>query len=124
MKVQRAQGLVEFAIIGSLFFLLFFVILDGGRAIYTFATVAESVREGAHQAELTDSTDAQVRAAINAHAALLGDLGGTASITPSGSRIANQPVTITVTYQYRTVTPFLSQFGPINFSSTTKVIAE
>jgi Flp pilus assembly protein TadG len=124
VRTQRAQGLVEFAIIGSLFFLLFFVILDGGRAIYTFATVAEAAREGAHQAELTDSTDTQVRAAINAHAALLGDLGGSATITPSGSRTANQPVTITVTYSYRTVTPFLSQFGPINFVSTTKVIAE
>ena len=124
MKVQRAQGLVEFAIIGSLFFLLFFVILDGGRAIYTFATVAEAAREGAHQAELTDSTDAQIRTAINGHTALLGDLGSTATITPSGSRTANQPVTVTVSYQYRTVTPFLSQFGPINFTSTTRVIAE
>ena len=75
MRAQRGQGLVEFALISTVFLLFFFVILDGGRAIYAWATVAESVREGAHAAEMTESTDAQVRSAINSHTGLLGDLG-------------------------------------------------
>ncbi len=116
--------MVEFAGVSIIFFLLFFIILDGGRALYTFATVAEVAREGAHQAEMTETTDAQIRDAINSHAALLGDLGSTAIITPSGSRTALQNVTITVTYQYRTVTPLLRQFGPINFTSSTVVVVE
>ena len=74
--------MVEFAGVSIIFFLLFFIILDGGRALYTWATVAEVVREGAHQAEMTETTDAQIRSAINAHAGLLGDLGSTAMITP------------------------------------------
>ena len=124
MKMQRAQGLVEFAIISTLLLLLFFVILDGGRAIYAWATVAEAVREGAHQAEMVESTDAQVRTAINSHTGLLGDLGAGATITPAFPRTANQTVTITVSYTWRTVTPLLSQFGPVTFTSTTVVIAE
>ncbi len=124
MRMQRAQGLVEFAIISTLFLLFFFVIMDGGRAIYAWATVAEAAREGAHAAEMTESTDAQIRAAINGHTGLLGDLGTSATIAPVTTRIANQTVTVTVTYQYRTVTPFLSQYGPITFTSTTVVIAE
>lgn len=124
MKRQRGQAMVEFAGVSIIFFLLFFIILDGGRALYAFATVAEVAREGAHQAQMTETTDAQIRDAINSHAALLGDLGSTATITPSGSRTAMQNVTITVTYQYRTATPLLSQFGPINFTSSTVVVVE
>jgi Flp pilus assembly protein TadG len=124
MKRQRGQAMVEFAGVSIIFFLLFFIILDGGRALYAYATVAEVVREGAHQAEMTETTDAQIRAAINSHAALLGDLGSTATITPSGTRTAMQTVTITVSYQYRTVTPLLSGFGPINFTGRTVVVVE
>jgi Flp pilus assembly protein TadG len=116
--------MVEFAAISTVFFLLFFIVLDGGRALYAYATVAEAAREGAHAAELTESTDAQIRTQINSHSALLGDLGSTATITPTPIRGAMQTVTITVTYQYRTVTPLLSQFGPITFTSTTVVVVE
>lgn len=124
MKIQRAQAMVEFAAIATLFFLLAFVVLDGGRAIYSYATVAEAAREGAHIAETTDSTDAQIRSAITGHTGLLGDLGSAATITPTPSRTAGQTVTITVTYVYRPVTPLLSAFGPITFTSTTVVVAE
>jgi Flp pilus assembly protein TadG len=124
VRAQRAQALIEFALIGTLFFLLFFVVLDGGRAVYSWATVAEVAREGAHAAELTDSTDAQIRTAINSHSGLLGDVGTGATITPSGSRNPNQTVTVTVTYTFRIITPLLSQFGPITMTSTTVVIAE
>jgi Flp pilus assembly protein TadG len=123
-KLQRGQGMVEFAAISIIFFLLFFVILDGGRALYAYATIEESVREGAHQAQLTETTDAQIRAAINAHSGLLGDLGSTATITPSGSRNALQTVTISTTSQYRTGTPLLSQFGPINLTGRVVVVVE
>jgi Flp pilus assembly protein TadG len=127
MRIRRAQGaqaMVEFAAISFVFFLLFFIVLDGGRALYAYATVAEAAREGAHAAELTESTDAQIRTQINSHSALLGDLGSTATITPTPIRGAMQTVTITVTYQYRTVTPLLSQFGPMTFTSRTVVVVE
>ena len=124
MKRQRAQGTVEFALIGVVFLLFFFVVVDGGRAVYSFQTVAEAARQGAHAAEMTDSTDAQIRAAINAHTGFLGDLGTGATITPTPTRNFNHTVSITVTYQFRMIAPLLSSFGPITFTSTTVVIAE
>ncbi len=124
MRRQRAQALVEFALISSLVFLIFFVILDGGRAIYSYQTVAESSREGAHAAALADSTDAQIRSAINAHSGLLGDLGSTATITPAGTRVAMENATIRVTYRFRMITPLLTQFGPIDFNMQTVVVVE
>jgi Flp pilus assembly protein TadG len=124
MRRQRGQGLVEFALISVLLFLVFFVILDGGRAVNAYQTVAEAAREGAHAAELQDSTDAQIRGAINAHTGLLGDLGSSATITPATSRTAMQTVSVTVTHRFRMITPLLSQFGPINFSASTVVVVE
>jgi Flp pilus assembly protein TadG len=124
MRRQRGQGMVEFAVISVLLFLVFFVVLDGGRAINAYQTVAEAAREGIHAAELQDSTDAQIRTAINAHSGLLGDLGTSATISPVGTRTATQTVTVTVAYQFRMITPLLSQFGPINFSTTTVVTVE
>jgi Flp pilus assembly protein TadG len=116
--------MVEFAVISVLLFLVFFVVLDGGRAINAYQTVAEAAREGIHAAELQDSTDAQIRTAINAHSGLLGDLGTNSTISPVSTRTATQTVTVTVTYQFRMITPLLSQFGPINFSTTTAVTVE
>ena len=124
MRRQGGQGMVEFAVISVLLFLVFFVVLDGGRAINAYQTVAEAAREGIHAAELQDSTDAQIRTAINAHSGLLGDLGTNSTISPVSTRTATQTVTVTVTYQFRMITPLLSQFGPINFSTTTAVIVE
>ena len=124
MKRQKVQGSVEFALVASVLFLFFFVILDGGRLIYTYQTVAEAAREGAHQAEIVESTDANIRSAITGHSGLLGDLGSTATISPTPTRTAKSNVTVTVTYQWRPVTPMLNQFGPINFSASTVVVAE
>lgn len=124
MKRQKAQGSVEFALVASVLFLFFFVILDGGRLIYSYQTVAEAAREGAHQAEIVESTDANIRDAITGHSGLLGDLGATATISPTPSRTAKSNVTVTVTYQWRPVTPMLNQFGPINFTASTVVVAE
>jgi Flp pilus assembly protein TadG len=123
MRRQRAQALVEFALISIVFFLLFFAVIDGGRMIYTYQTVAEAARQGAHQAEMTDSTDAQIRTSINQHTGLLGDLGTGATITPA-TRNSNQTTSVTVTYQFQFIDPLLKSFGPITFTSTTTVIAE
>jgi Flp pilus assembly protein TadG len=124
MNRQKGQGMVEFAVMGVLLFLIFFVILDGGRLINAYQTLAEAAREGIHAAELQDSTDAQIRTAINAHSGLLGDLGSGATISPTGTRTAQQTVTVTVKYQFQMITPLLRQFGPVNLSSTTVVTVE
>ncbi len=124
MTRQRGQAMVEFALIGILLLLLFFVLIDGARAVYAYQTVGEATREGLHSGELIQSSDAQIRTAINSHSGYLGPLGNSATITPATNRTIGANVTITVTYQYRMITPFLGGFGPINISSTSATVVE
>ena len=124
MRRQHAQTMVEFALISIVFLLLFFVVIDGGRMIYSYETVAEAARNGAHIAEMTDSTDPNIRSAVNAHTGFLGDLGTGATINPTPTRNPNQTVSVTVTYSFQFITPLLRTFGPLTFSSTTTVVAE
>lgn len=124
MRWRRGQATVEFALVSILLLLFFFAIIDGARAIYAFTTVGESARRGAHKAELVNASDDQIRAAIDSHSGYLGGLGATATISPATSRTVGQTVVVSVSYQYRAVTPFFSQFGPVTISSQTTVVVE
>jgi Flp pilus assembly protein TadG len=46
-KKTLGQSLVEFAILGPLFFMLVFGIIEGGRLLWTFHTVTNAAKEGA-----------------------------------------------------------------------------
>lgn len=73
MKNQRQSGLatVEFAMVGSLFFLLLFAIIEIGRLLYTWNTLAEVTRRGARVAAVCPKDDPAV-----AHIAIFSSAGG------------------------------------------------
>jgi hypothetical protein len=52
MKRQRAQSAVELALIAIPLFLLIFTIVDFGRAIWAYNSIAQVARQGARYAEL------------------------------------------------------------------------
>jgi TadE-like protein len=52
MKRQRAQSLVEFALVFPIFLLLTFGLLDLGRAVWHYNTLADAARQAARQREL------------------------------------------------------------------------
>lgn len=54
-KTRVGQNLVEFALIGPIFFLLVFGILEGGRLIWTYHTVSNATKEGARFATVRGS---------------------------------------------------------------------
>ena len=54
-KARRGQALVEFALVLPVFLLLIFGIVDAGRLIYTYNTVANAAREGARVAIVNQS---------------------------------------------------------------------
>jgi hypothetical protein len=49
---RRGQGLVEFALVLPVFFLVFFGLFDGGRAVYMNSIVSQAAREGARVASV------------------------------------------------------------------------
>jgi Flp pilus assembly protein TadG len=120
---QGGQALVEFALVAIVLLVFFFAIIDGARAVYAYQTIGESSRAGGHMAQLVGASDAQVRAAVNEHSGMLGDVGAGATISPA-TRVAGGFVTVTVTYKYSPITPLLSGFGPVNMTSKTTVVVE
>lgn len=59
---DRGQSLVEFALLLPLLLLILFGVIDFGRAIFTYSTLAEGARQGDRLA-VVDQTAANVRAA-------------------------------------------------------------
>ena len=56
---ERGQALAEFALVGLTFFVLVFGMLDVGRAVWNYNTLAEATREGVRYAIVhgADSSD-------------------------------------------------------------------
>jgi Flp pilus assembly protein TadG len=65
-KKSTAQSLVEFALIGPLFLLIIFGILEGGRLIWTNHTVGNTTKEGARYATVRGSGSKQADAPATA----------------------------------------------------------
>jgi Flp pilus assembly protein TadG len=55
---ERGQGLVEFALVFPILVLLLFGIVDFGRAIYAYNTVASAARDGVRVAVVNQNTTA------------------------------------------------------------------
>lgn len=52
---RRGQALVEFALVAPIFFLLLFGIVEGGRFVFYYQTLANATREGARFAIVNGS---------------------------------------------------------------------
>lgn len=55
-RTARGQSLVEFALVIPVFILLIFGLIDGGRLVYTYNTVANAARDAARVAIVNQST--------------------------------------------------------------------
>ena len=56
---ERGQALVEFALVSIVFFIFLFGMIDAGRAVWNYNTLAQATREGTRYAIVhgSDSTD-------------------------------------------------------------------
>lgn len=128
---QRQCGLaaLEFAIVAPVFYLLLFVILDGGRMIMAYNTVAHATRQVVRYAVVrgteasqdnlrfgdAPATDAQLNSYLQKYFSSL-DLR--IITTWPTNRNAGQVVTITVEHDFIPVTPFLPSLTLTSASST------
>jgi hypothetical protein len=60
MHRQRAQSLVEFAFVAIPFFLLIFGVIDIGRAVWNYNTVAYLARDGARRLEVQSDIETYI----------------------------------------------------------------
>ena len=147
------QALVEFALIFPLFVLLLFGILDAGRAILFYNTVASAARDAARVAIVNqatagaagsaacDTTSGQAWAQGCAVYSTHGTVGiDTSNVTvnyrdptdtttcsaATGDSVSDGCLAeVTVTAQFRAITPVIGQLiGPLSLSSTSRVPVE
>ena len=136
---ERGQALVEFSLAGIVFFLLLFGMIDVGRAVWNYNTLAQATREGTryaivHGADSSDpsgpgstyytppSTDTMVTQQVEMFAGGL----NTSQLTvqtqwPDGTNVAGSAVTVTSQYSYQAMFNFL---GIISFTMTSSSTME
>ena len=100
---QRGTTTVEFAIIGSLFFILLFGVIEFGRALFVANALTESTRRGARMAAVCPVGDSRpalvaIMADANGHSGIAPDLT-TANVQVSylnqtGATLANPTANI------------------------------
>lgn len=118
---QRGQSLVEFALILPLFILLLTGLLDGGRAIYAYNTIANAARSAARVA-IVDQDPATVVDTALARAVGLGLNPADVTFTPCS--VEPCTVSVRIVYDFDPVTPFMNDLLNPMLSSTAQMTLE
>jgi Flp pilus assembly protein TadG len=149
MHDRRGQALVEFALIIPIFLVLVFGIVDAGRLVFTYNTIANAARAGARVAIVNqaasgsgacDTTQPGANALGCAQSAAVGadvapsditvtyggydDSGDCGTGAPASYQIGCV-VTVSVTGHFTPLTPVIGQLiGPVDLTSITKMPIE
>jgi Flp pilus assembly protein TadG len=136
---ERGQALVEFALVGVVFFLLVFGMIDVGRAVWNYNTLSQATREGAryaivHGARSADPSgpgsahytapdqDTRLTAVVQRNASGM-DASRLAVLAewPDGTNLAGQRVRVTSEYDYR---PIFNFFGLVELTMSSSSTME
>lgn len=108
---RRQQGMhtVEFAVAGALFMILLFGVIEFGRALFVWNTLAEATRRGAHMAAVCPQGSAAIENAVR----FLPELQNNGAVNPSYvydglGNIVSVSVTMTG-YQFHLMIPFFDK---------------
>lgn len=133
---QRGQSLVEFALLSPLVVLGSFCLIDLGVAAYTASTLTHGTQTAAGYAGLhcgytgTAYTADQLSQRVLQASTLLQATQLTVQATPADGSSCVQSgtaITVTSTYQYRPLTPFLQGLlggGPLELQTGAQVLSQ
>ncbi len=124
----RGQTMVECAITLTVFLMLTIGVLDAGRAIWEYNTVAFLARDGARYGTVHTSSDTQAYVRTRC-ASLLSNPCPSApnfavSVTSAVCGTSPTPVIVTVTDRFQAVTPLLANLwgsGPLALTATSQM---
>ena len=127
---EKAQGLVEFALVVPILLILAMSVVDFGWGLRAYLTVTNSAREGARLG-ITCATDQDIKDRVVAYSnGLIGDSNVTVVSNPckNGGKTGD-PLTVKVAYDYKYITPLgalmsLSNASTLKMTSTTTMRAE
>lgn len=129
---KRGQSLVEFALVGPMFLLLLFALVEGGRLIYTYNAVNHAAQEAARHGVLASTGSvAEVRAkAVDAGDPLSIDSGQVSvevnnGSTSFGDRDIGDRLAVTVGHDFTPVVAMVfGSSAAIHVSGTSELMVE
>jgi Flp pilus assembly protein TadG len=109
---RRAAAALEFALIAPIFLLLILGIVEFGRVLMVEQILVNAAREGARQAALPLSTDAQVSKTVSNYLTATGISGQTQTLSPTlaSNPASGQPLTLRITVPVTSVSWFPPMF--------------
>jgi len=107
IKNNRGQAIVEFVLIIPLVFLLIFAMLETGRYVHAAYEIEHASREAARVGAI-GGTDANINSSVTLNTNGLDSERVSVLINPTEySRDSGDQLTITVSYQFSPITPFV-----------------
>lgn len=128
-RAQRGQGMVEFALVSPILFLMLFGVLEGGWLLFHNHQVSNAAREGARFAVVngamsgTLATEATVTDAIEERVSLSNP--GSLQVTLNPDDPGLEPgttLTVEVDYTHQTLVGFIFPNATINLSSSSTMM--
>jgi Flp pilus assembly protein TadG len=128
-RTERGQSLVEFSLSVMIFIMIIVGVVEVGRAVWSYNTLASAAREGSRYAMVHGAVatahsgpaanDAKVQAAVAKYSSNLepSDLTIT-SAWPDGNNAVGSHVKVTATYRFDTLFSRLLGVSPITMTST------
>jgi Flp pilus assembly protein TadG len=113
IKREKGQSLVEFALLVPVLLIILAGVLDLGRLYYVYVTITDAASEGATYAAIhpEDSDEICVRAQEASRGLVQIEEADQVEVEYS-SLTAGAPVTVTVNYPYKVLTPFMNVIVP------------
>ena len=137
-RAERGQSLVEFALMATALLLLLAGILDLGRAYFTFLALRDAAGEGAYYgsiypnwhtaADSSDPNNVEYRVKNSAPSGGLVDWSTVSVGVNAPDTSPANPITVTATYSYTLVTPFIGaivggQTLPLTGSAVAEILS-
>ena len=126
LRGQRGSAIVEFTLVSLLFFSLVFGLVEFGRALFAYSTIASAAREGVRYATVHGSESKQPATADNISAYVRTKAVGLNNVVVAVTWIPNNTpgstVRVQVRYTFTSLLPRLLAFKTIPMSSTSFMV--
>lgn len=126
---RRGAAVVEMAVVAPVFFLMIVLIIEFGRMLMVQEVVTNASREGARRAIMESATPQEVQDLVDSYMSNASVSGGSMTMNPASldNLAFGQPITVTVSIPYSSVTWFPSDwFGldSVTIKASTMMRAE
>ena len=127
-RTPRGQALVEFALLLPILLLLAVMLVDLGRAVYSYSVVFNAAREGARYGIIHPTDGSGIEAAArNLTVGLDQDDLTVSTVLPASPPESGDVVQVIATYRFRPITPLANLFvsgGFIDLTSRSTMYIE